>query len=214
MPPADALSHAFYPALKNYLEQRAREFDQIPAERKADLAALGGYVRQKLAAGLPAKLTFVCTHNSRRSHLSQIWAQVAAGWFGINSVETYSGGTEATTFNPRAVSALKACGLQMEVENPNSTNPVYRVGYAGNTPPMECFSKVFDQPPNPTTGYAAVMTCSHADEACPFVTGCDLRVAIRYEDPKAADDTPEESTRYAERSAQICREMLYLMRSV
>jgi len=214
MPPATTPSHHFYPALGNYLEQRTREFDQIPAQRKADLAALGEYVRQKRGAGLPAKLTFICTHNSRRSHLSQIWAQVAAAWFNINGVETYSGGTEATAFNPRAVNALRACGLEIDSENPNATNPLYRVRYSAEAPPLECFSKVFDQPPNPSTGYCAVMTCSQADDACPIVSGCDLRVAIRYEDPKAADDTPEEAARYARRSAQICREVLYLMGSV
>ena len=214
MHPSDTPTHDLYPALRAYLDQRAREFDQIPADRKAELAGVGGYVRQKVGAGLPAKLTFICTHNSRRSHLSQIWAQVAAAYFGIKGVETYSGGTEATAFNPRAVTALKACGLQIDAENPTASNPIYRVRFSEVVPPLECFSKVFDQPPNPTSGYCAVMTCSHADEACPFVTGCDLRVAIRYEDPKAADDTPEESARYAERSAQICREMLYMMRSV
>jgi arsenate reductase len=204
----------FYPALKDYLAQRVLESDQIPQDRKAELEAVAQYVRQKLHSGQTARLTFICTHNSRRSHLSQIWARVAAAWFGITGVETFSGGTEATTFNPRAVNALQSCGLQIDTDNPTATNPVYRVRYSLEAPPLECFSKVFDQPPNPSTAYCAVMTCSQADDACPLVSGCDLRVAIRYEDPKAADDTPEEVARYAERSRQICREMLYMISQV
>ena len=204
----------FLPTLHSYLSHRSQEFHQIPVDRKAELSQVTGYVRQKVNAGLPARLIFICTHNSRRSHLAQIWAQVAAVWFKIPGVFTYSGGTEATAFNPRAVTALRACGLEIEPKDPTIPNPVYQVRYSADFPPMECFSKVFNQPPNPTTGYCAVMTCSQADDACPIVTGCDLRVAIRYEDPKAADDTPDESSRYAERSAQICREMLFMASKV
>ena len=214
MPTANSQIPVFYPALSHYLAHRAQEFNQIPPDRKTELAGVAEFVRQKLHSGQTARLTFICTHNSRRSHLSQIWARVAAAWFGIKGVETYSGGTEATAFNPRAVNALQSCGLQIETDNPNATNPVYRVRYSLEAPPLECFSKVFDHPPNPSTGYCAVMTCSQADDACPLVSGCDLRVAIRYDDPKAADDTPEEAARYTERSRQICREMMFLMKSV
>jgi arsenate reductase len=59
--------------------------------------------------------------------------------------------------------------------------------------------------------YCAVMTCSQADDACPLVMGSDLRMPIRYEDPKVADDTESEAQRYDERSAQICSETLYMM---
>lgn len=199
----------FYPDLLRYLNDCEQEWDLIPAARKAELSQLGQYVLTKLRAGEPAKLTFICTHNSRRSHLSQIWAYVAALYYGLNGVETYSGGTEATAFNPRAVTALRQCGLRIEADDELAANPHYSVRSSDSLPTLSCFSKVFDQPPNPTTGYCAVMTCSQADEACPVVFGCELRLPIRYEDPKVADNTPHEAERYAERSRQICREMLY-----
>lgn len=199
----------FYPDLLRYLDDCEQEWDLIPAARKTELSQLGQYVLTKLRAGEPAKLTFICTHNSRRSHLSQIWAHVAALYYGLNGVETYSGGTEATAFNPRAVTALRQCGLRIEADDERAANPHYSVRSSDSLPTLSCFSKVFDQPPNPTTGYCAVMTCSQADEACPVVFGCELRLPIRYEDPKVADNTPHEAERYAERSRQICREMLY-----
>ncbi len=205
--PADSL----YPELARYLNDRVKEFVAIPSDRKADLAKVADYVRKQLAKPEPARLTFICTHNSRRSHLSQIWAQVAAEYYGLDGVETYSGGTEATAFNPRAVAAMQRCGLKIVADDPKATNPRYSVYHSDSAVPQVCFSKAYSDPPNPSERYCAVMTCSQADDACPLVMGCDLRMPIRYEDPKVADDTEFEAQRYDERSAQICAEMLYMM---
>ena len=117
----------FYPALKQYLLARIEEFPLIPSDRKSDLAKVAQYVQGCITKSLPAKLTFICTHNSRRSHLSQIWAQVAAEYFGISKVETFSGGTEATAFNPRAVAAMQRCGLKITTTNADTSNPHYEV---------------------------------------------------------------------------------------
>lgn len=208
--PAPSAS-SLYPVLLQYLHERATEFDSIPDERKSDLGKVADFIRERLSRSEPAQLTFICTHNSRRSHLSQIWAQVAAEYYGLDGVETFSGGTEATAFNPRAVAAMERCGLTITADDPAATNPNYSVFTADASKPQVCFSKVYDAPPNPTMGYCAVMTCSQADDACPLVMGCDLRIPIRYEDPKVADDTEFEAQRYDERSAQICSEMLYMM---
>ena len=203
-----------YPQLRRYLDDRASEFGSIPVERKADLEKVANYIRERLSKSGPAKLTFICTHNSRRSHLSQIWAQVAAEYYNLVGVETFSGGTEATAFNPRAVAAMQRCGLKIVADNPTATNPRYSVTTSELSSPQVCFSKAYGDLPNPSTSYCAVMTCSQADDACPLVMGCDLRMPIRYEDPKVADDTEFEAQRYDERSAQICIEMLYMMSRV
>jgi arsenate reductase (thioredoxin) len=204
----------FFPALKQYLLARADEFHEIPAERQSDLQTVAEYVRARLDKSMPAKLTFICTHNSRRSHLSQIWAQVAADYYSIDGVQTYSGGTEATAFNPRAVSAMQRCGLAISTSEVASSNPRYEVRTHVESAAQICFSKVYDALPNPTMDYCAIMTCSQADDACPLVMGCDLRMPIRYDDPKIADDTDRESSLYDERTRQICREMLYMMSCV
>ncbi len=201
----------FYSQLERYLTEAATRFDVIPSERKVDLTKVADYIREKLSKLEPAKLTFICTHNSRRSHLSQIWAQVAAEFYGLKGVETYSGGTEATAFNPRAVAAMQRCGLKIVADDPAASNPRYSVFTSDSATPQVCFSKAYDDAPNPSMGYCAVMTCSQADDACPLVMGCDLRMPIRYEDPKVADDTDLEAQRYDERCAQICGEMLYMM---
>jgi arsenate reductase (thioredoxin) len=206
--------NALYPGLFRYLNERVTEFEDIPSDRKLELAKVADYVRERVSKSEPAKLTFICTHNSRRSHLSQVWAQVAAEYYGLVGVETFSGGTEATAFNPRAVAAMQRCGLKIVADDPTASNPRYRVYTSDSSTPQVCFSKAYGDPPNPSKGYCAVMTCSQADDACPLVMGCDLRMPIRYEDPKVADDTEFEAQRYDDRSAQICCEMLYMMSNV
>lgn len=203
-----------YHDVGRFLMERVAEFDQVPPERKATLEQLAGYVRDQLASIGTANLTLICTHNSRRSHLAQIWAKVAADVYQLEGVATFSGGTEATAMNPRVVDSLRRTGLRVETNDRQSQNPVYQVAYSDHVQPLFCFSKVFDAEPNPKSGYCAVMTCSSADEACPIVPGCDLRLPVRYDDPKAADDTPDEASVYDERSRQICREMLYMARNV
>lgn len=214
---ADAISknsESFFPALKEHLASRVQEFGLIPDQRKSELEKLATYIQNRRSQLLPAKLIFVCTHNSRRSHLSQIWARVAADYYGVDAIETYSGGTEATAFNPRAVAALQRAGLQIMSNDSMASNPLYQVTSSDTGKPQLCFSKLLDAPTNPSADYCAVMTCSQADEACPVVPGCDLRLPIRYDDPKVADDTEQEANRYDERSNQICREMLYLISMV
>jgi arsenate reductase len=184
----------------------------IPEERKRSLEKVAAFVSSKRNAGEAAELTFICTHNSRRSHMGQLWAAAAAAHFGLDRVRTYSGGTEATAFNPRAVAALDEAGFI--IESPGGDNPHYLVTYDEHGPVMECFSKRYDDPFNPAEGYAAIMTCSEADEACPVVAGTTLRAPIRYEDPKVADGTPEEVVEYQERCLQIATEMLYLFSRV
>ena len=197
--------------LAGFVDAALAELDRIPEERRKRLGELAAYVAERTEAEQPVRLTFICTHNSRRSHLSQIWAQTAAHVFGIDGVETYSGGTEATAFNPRAVAAVKRAGFLVD-DSEESDNPVVRVRFASGGAPMECFSKVYDQPPNPTEGFAAVMTCSDADAACPIVFGAEARIAVPYDDPKAADGTEHEAQAYDERCRQIAREMLYAFR--
>lgn len=200
--------------LREYVEARTAEFDQIPEQRREQLTEIARFVRTRVGSDRPALLTFICTHNSRRSHLAQIWAKVSATYYGVRGVETFSGGTEATAFNPRAIQALKRAGFTISTSEPDRTNPHYQVRFQDNAPTLECFSKVYSEAPNPKQDFCAVMTCSQADQSCPLVAGAALRIAVPYEDPKAFDDTPEETEKYDERCKQIAREMFYVFSKV
>jgi hypothetical protein len=201
------------PALAERAAELAKADEAAIAEdRRRQLDKLALFIRTKLGSGEGAKLVFICTHNSRRSHMSQLWAAVAAAHYGVAGVETFSGGTEVTAFNPRAVEALRRAGFAIAAGE--GENPRYQVSYLEGGPAVEAFSKRYADPPNPTAGFAAVMTCSQADKNCPTVEGASLRVPIPYVDPKEADGQPDEAEVYDARSTQIATEMFYLFRRV
>ena len=188
------------------------EFDQIGAERKKELQQAASFIRGKSDQGKAADVTFICTHNSRRSHLSQIWAQTAAA-YGLTNVTTYSGGTEATACNIRTVRALRRAGFSI-AQSSGGTNPVYLAQYSESLPAAKMYSKKFASPENPQKDFAAIFSCDDAAEKCPVVEGAALRLPIVYADPKVTDNTPAEPATYDERSRQIAREMFYLMSRV
>ena len=199
---------SLYAELDQYVSDVVARFDSVPADRRRQLEKLALFVKTKISSGEPANLTFICTHNSRRSHMGQLWAATAAAYYGVEGVKTFSGGTESTAFNPRAVAAMKRAGF--EVEPGSGDNPHYQVSFSKDADTQECFSKKYDDPSNPSDNFAAVMTCSRADKNCPTVRGASLRVAIPYVDPKVSDGSPEEATTYDERAKQIATEMFYL----
>ena len=197
-----------YPAIHQFCDQLTTEFNSIPEQRKQILQQLAAYVQQQHNAHQPVRLIYICTHNSRRSHFGQVWAKVAATFFGIGDVETFSGGTEATAFNPNAIQALRQLGMQVIPDDAQKTNPVYTVSF-GDNDTVQCFSKKYNDAANPAKHFAAIMTCSDADEHCPFIPGADTRIATTYDDPKAFDNTPLQDAKYAERCRQIALESLY-----
>jgi arsenate reductase len=191
------------------IQHLLNEVDLIPEARKAILQKLALFVQDKRKKKEKPELNFICTHNSRRSHLAQIWAQTAAAYYGVENVACYSGGTEATAFNPRAVKAMEEAGFQIK-KIKESPNPVYEVRFSMDAPSLLAFSKKYDAPGNPKKAFAAVMTCSQADQNCPLVAGAEARFSIPYDDPKDFDGTPREGSVYRERVQQIGREMLYV----
>lgn len=203
----------FFNEITKRIVELEKSFDVIPINRNLLLEEFAQYISNKLKADKEINLTFICTHNSRRSHISQIWAQAAAEYYGIPNIKCYSGGTEATAFNPRAVKALQKAGFKIEKQD-DSDNPVYLVYYSDDKEPVECFSKVYSDEYNPQKDFAAIMTCSDADENCPVVFGAEARFPIRYDDPKEFDGTELEEEKYNERVEQIGREMLLLFKIV
>jgi arsenate reductase len=185
----------------------------ITEERKQILHSLIDYIQKKVESSDAINLNFICTHNSRRSHLSQIWAQIMASFYNINSVYCYSGGTEATAMFPMIAKTLTNQGFMVKILS-EGKNPVYSIKFSENEHPVICFSKTFDDEFNPKSEFAAIMTCSHADENCPVVLGCEKRIPITFEDPKAFDGSPQQAEKYLERSLQIATELKYVFSKI
>lgn len=199
--------------IREKIEQFEIDYLLIPEDRKQILKQLAAFVEKKQKAGEKAELNFICTHNSRRSHIAQIWAQAASAYYHVGHAQCYSGGTEATAFNPRAVKAMGEVGFKI-TKTDESENPRYEVFFSETQEPLIAFSKVYSDPFNPSSGYAAVMTCSHADENCPLVMGAENRISLPFNDPKDFDGTPLESEKYHERVLEIGREICYAFSQV
>lgn len=199
--------------LAKYVQSVTTEFNQIPKDRKETLQELGDYIYENSKTNQPAKIIIICTHNSRRSHIGQLWLNAAAIWYGVEDVSVYSGGTEATALNSRAVAVLKRAGFRIK-KTRFTDNPVYKVTFtkgAANAPGIIMYSKKYDDSQNPDQDFGAVMVCSEADKSCPTVPGADIRLSVPYDDPRHFDGTASEKLKYDETTRMIAREFFYAM---
>ena len=188
-------------------------FENISNDRKNILQPLIDYIQGKVNSKKPVNLNFICTHNSRRSHLSQVWAQTSASFYNIDNVHCYSGGTQETALFPKVAETLENQGLQI-LKIADSINPIYAIKFDENCLPIIGFSKKYNDAFNPISNFAAILTCSQADEGCPFISGAEKRIPITYEDPKVSDGTAEQTEVYKQRSFQIATEMMYIFSQI
>jgi protein-tyrosine-phosphatase len=203
-----------YPELQSLIATLESEFSLITAKRQTELIAFAQDMRASFSQFGRIDITVICTHNSRRSHLGQLWLKAAALFYGIKGVHTYSGGTEATAFNHRMVLAVKRCGFRVNQLDTNE-NPKFYIPLSDDDYSLDIhYSKRYDESYNPQKQYIALMVCSQADEACPVVTGAFKRVSLPYEDPKDSDDSPLEAQVYEQKVHEIGREMLFAMQQL
>ena len=194
--------------LTQFSEEIILQFDQIPADRKLLLDRLTTYIHGNQNSGKESLLMFICTHNSRRSHFGQILCALAADFYQVQGIKTFSAGTEVTAFHPNAITALRSIGMEIQTTN-NSSNPHYVVSW-NSTHSLNAYSKLINDEGNPKEHFAAIMTCTHAEQNCPFVVGADFRIGLSFDDPKAFDGTAQESEMYLARVHQIAREIFYI----
>ena len=195
-----------YPTLATYLAERRTEYAQIDNERARRWLPLVNYLDEQLAVGLPARINYICTHNSRRSQLAQAWTTLIAHALHWDNVTAFSGGTEVTAVPAALFRTLESAGWR--VDTPEAGSSVVRYGDQTKQS-FRLWSKRYDDATNPTTDFAAVLVCAEADEACPVVPGTVLRLPLPFTDPKAADGTARAAATYAARSRDICRELLF-----
>lgn len=194
--------------MKSLLHLIQRE--ELSAERRERLLPLVNYLRQKRKENAAVHLNFICTHNSRRSQFAQFWSCVWSDHFGFD-FKSFSGGTEATAVYPEVLKSMERFGF--EVNKAAGTNPKQEV-YISSSNSIELYSKVFDDSSNPKQGFAAIMTCADAYENCPFIPGCEARIALSYSDPKAFDNTLIQSSMYDARSWQIATELYHVYQTI
>lgn len=198
-----------YPTLQLVCSSLPIGFTAISAERKKILQQIAQYIQEKQNKKLTTNLVYICTHNSRRSHFGQVWAAVAANYYGIKNIRTYSGGTEVTAFHHNAIKVLQEQGFLVTTPDEKTTNPLFHVHYTDKLF-CSCFSKLYNDEINPKEHFAAIMTCGSAEANCPYIPNCELRIATTYNDPKISDNTAQQAETYYNRSKEIATEIFYV----
>jgi len=190
-----------YPKLSQYLESLDLP---IAADRQSLWSKLAAQMRSRPE---PIVLNFICTHNARRSVLSQSWAHALAHHNGINDLIAYSGGAESTFIHPNSIATLKHIGFQIETVE-TGPNPLYRLNCGEESQPLSLFSKRFDDP-SAEFPYHAILVCSKSDSTCPFIPNAKTRNLIPFEDPGLFDQDDNWLNHYLKASAQIASELQY-----
>jgi len=200
--------------MKEYCELLELEFQQINKDRKELLSGLSKYISEKFNMNKIPKIVVMCTHNSRRSHMGQLLLSLGADYYKLPEIQTFSSGTEATAFNERAIKAMRKVGFDIYTKNEEDANPVYEIKWRDEMNAIKGFSKSIHHPTIPKENFAALMVCSEADKDCPIISGCDFRLALPFDDPKAFDGTELEESKYDERCKEIGREVFYVLSRV
>ncbi|TGK20779.1 hypothetical protein EHO61_02605 [Leptospira fluminis] len=202
-----------FPTLRTFFDKRKEEFDSISSERKDALNSLAEGVLDSFDKRSRSNLLFVCTQNSRRSQFSQVFGASIPQYLGIPGIKSFSGGTEISAVHPSVLETLEKIGFRLDNEGPPK-NPKYSVRWADGTSSMSVFSKKYSDPPNPHGELIAIMVCSTADAACPYISGAEVRISLPYEDPKSSDGTEGSSAKYLKTAEDISRELLFAFQSV
>ena len=186
---------------------------ELSEERKILLTAIAKKVSEDLIIGNPVNLNFICTHNSRRSQLCQVWAHYATHHFNLKNLELFSGGTSVTAFFRNTVKTLQAVGFHFNLSVFSHENPVYSIANDINAEKILGFSKLYNDPSN-LSPFFAITTCNNADENCPFISEAVQRFHLPFIDPKAHDNTELQEEKYLETNKQVAGEMHFLFLTI
>lgn len=157
-------------------------------------------------------LNFICTHNSRRSQLAQVWGFFAATHFKLN-INSFSGGTTVTAFFKNTLKTLQKAGFSFQLSDFSHQNPKYIISFKGSTKTILGFSKKYNHPENKNP-FIAITTCNNADKNCPFIPEATARFHLPFVDPKASDKTDLQNETYLKTNEQIAAEIYFIFSEI
>lgn len=184
----------------------------LDSNRKVLLHTIATTIADQYTKNGVVNLNFICTHNSRRSQLAQVWSFFASYYFSLN-IQAFSGGTEVTAFHRNTIKTLQEAGFSFKVEDFSHQNPKYLISFKGDTKTCLGFSKMFDNPINEQP-FIAITTCNNADSNCPFIPSASFKFHMPFIDPKASDTTNKTKETYLKTNQQIAAEIFYLFSEI
>lgn len=195
---------------KNFFEKAPKKI-VLSEDRKVYLQKIAETITIAYAKNNLVNLTFICTHNSRRSQIAQVWAFFAAAYFKLN-IHSFSGGFEVTSFNRSTIKTLQKAGFSFQLSDFSHQNPKYEISFEGTKKYIIGFSKLIEHPENPLN-FIAISTCSNADANCAYI-GAKYVFKLPFDDPKISDGTLLQEERYMEINRQIAGEIYFIFNEV
>ncbi|MBT8316173.1 MAG: hypothetical protein HKP59_00950 [Lutibacter sp.] len=193
---------------KHFFEQALVNL-KIDSTRMNLLDKIALKIVDELKNNTPINLNYICTHNSRRSQLAQVWSFYATHYFKIQHIHSFSGGTAVTSFHRNTVKTLQEVGFKFQLLEFSHQNPEYLISYKNSINTIIGFSKLYSDTHNKKP-FIAITTCSNADENCPFIPDAIQRFHLPFNDPKDFDNTLYKTEKYLETNKQIAGEIHYI----
>ena len=181
---------------------------KLDEDRIKVLLEISKKITEEYTKNKVVNLNFICTHNSRRSQLGQVWTFYAANYFNLN-IHAFSGGTEVTAFYKNTVKTLQSVGFEFTVVDFSHENPKYAITFKESENSILGFSKRFDDETNKSP-FIAITTCNNADKNCPFIPAALERFHLPFVDPKFSDETSAEEETYLQTSREIASEIYFI----
>jgi len=198
-------------SLETFFESAYKK-TSITEERKRNLSTIAAAIAKEHTSNKIVNLNFICTHNSRRSQLGQVWSFFAANYFNLD-INAFSGGTEVTAFYRNTVKTLQKVGFEFQLTDFSHQNPKYQISFKGAKNTILGFSKLYSNPIN-TEPFMAITTCNNADINCPFIPTASHRFHLPFVDPKHSDGTTAQEETYLQTSRQIAGEVYFIFSEV
>lgn len=198
--------------INDFFENASKSID-ICEERRNLLNKIAKKITSVYLKNKKVNINFICTHNSRRSQLGQVWAFFAKNYFKLKKINAFSGGTEVTSFHRNTVKTLQEVGFIFNMIDFSHQNPKYDISFNGSKKSIQGFSKIYDNKIN-NTPFIAITTCNSADKKCPYISEASFRFHLPFVDPKVSDGTKEQEETYLATNKQIAGEIFYIFKQI
>ena len=201
----------FYNQIQLFCLEITSSFKNIPSSRLQRLDEIVLEINEIFNNKKNLNFLFVCTHNSRRSQFANVWAEIAATFYNLNSIKSYSCGTEKSIVSKNTIEALEDLGLKIH-NHPNINNAFH--AFYGKELFIDVFSKKYSDSSISKENTIAIMTCTDADQNCPIIPYAKNRISLNFKDPKRFDNTSYFRMEYQKTAKEIATEIFYIFSKI
>tara|TARA_Y100001949_G_C15986510_1_gene330879 strand:+ start:2001 stop:2567 length:567 start_codon:yes stop_codon:yes gene_type:complete len=168
-------------------------------KRKKRLDNIASVINENL--NKTRSIVFLCTHNSRRSQICEVWGKVFAEIY-RKKININSAGAFKTVVHSQVYESIVKCGLVVD----NKKEIFF------DKKKFKLNSKTIDS--LTMKNFIAVMTCSNAEKSCPNDPRSIRNIKMFFNDPRIYDETDKMSREYLNTTIYIAEELNYIFKNI